>query len=335
MKKAPIFSAALVLLLGGTVLFSSSREPKVEPTLEEIPIYISTMTHMEGIFKDDVSEKVFDGHVEDIRFAMDLFDEYGAKLTIESEQSFARANVVWGLNFLQEIVDRGHGVGTHVDGGLNDESFEELVAQFKENKQLVDDLVGPENNRGLSGGTSAVDWVRAAAEAGFEYMDAITALAYLSMDESVRPEGWTDEYIKKVVYHDSVPVDFAERIYPLSLKDAQDLESDEDAVLVVMLGEMGELPSLAEDRKTCGTQCVFESADVQAVVDLIEEANDIRDSTRFTRLNMHIPARLLTRENEVLLRELLSAIQVYTDNGTVKWATQGEAYDAYVDYTGQ
>ena len=70
------------------MFFISIRGNKVGPALEKIPIYISTMTHMEGIFKDDVSEKVFDGHVEDIRFAMDLFDEYGAKLTIESEQSF-------------------------------------------------------------------------------------------------------------------------------------------------------------------------------------------------------------------------------------------------------
>jgi hypothetical protein len=49
------------------------------------------MTHMEGNFKDDVDQNLFTKHVSDMRWAMELFDEYGAKLTFESEQSFAKA----------------------------------------------------------------------------------------------------------------------------------------------------------------------------------------------------------------------------------------------------
>ncbi len=308
-------------------------EPRevVENSDEFIPIYISTMTHMEGVFKDDKNQQVYMKHVEDLRWAMDLFDEYGAKLTIESGESFAVANTKWDLNFLKEVVDRGHGVGTHIDAGLGESSTASFTETFKEEKQLVDDLVGAENNRGVSGGTSNVDWVIAASDAGFEFMDAVTALGYLSMDESERPDGWTDDYIQDVVYHDPIPVDFAERIYPLILKDATDLVSDEDGVLVVLAGDIGEISSLAEDRKTCGTKCTFDEDDVQAFIDSIDQAIAVRDTSKFTRINVHIPTRALSKENEDLLRELLAKIQEYVDAGTVKWATQLEAYEAFMD----
>jgi len=325
--------AVLLLGVAGCDQEASPDETVKEPdvTANEdtyLPLYISTMTHMEGAFKDDQVEKLFQKHVNDLRWAMDLFDEYGAKLTIESGQSFAKANAVWDLNFLQEVLDRGHGVGTHMDSGLSETSLDQLIADFKENKKLVDDLVGEENNYGISAGTSSQDWVLAALDVGFKYMDAVTALGYLSMDESMRPEGWDDKYIRKTVYHDPIPVDFAERIYPRVLADAQDFESDDEG-LVILLGDIGELSSLAEDRKTCNPDCIFDEADVQAFLDSIEEAEAIRDTSKFARINVHIPAVLLVKENEALLRELLSGIQEYTDAGTAKWATQLQAYEAF------
>ncbi|MEK9159611.1 MAG: hypothetical protein AAB383_02670 [Patescibacteria group bacterium] len=328
-QRSFVLVGILLLLAGcGETAPEETAEPVVTE-VEALPIYISTMTHMEGIFKDDQVENVFLKHVEDLRWAMDLFDEYGAKLTIESEQSFAKANTKWDLNFLAEVVERGHGVGTHMDAGFNETSLSALTADFKENKKLIDDLVGAENNRGMSGGSSGVDWVTAAREAGFEFMDAVTALGYLSMDESLRPEGWTDAYIKKIVYHDPIPVDFEERIYPRVFEDAQDLESDEEG-LVVLFGDVGEFSSLAEGRKTCGTQCTFDSDDAKAFLAAIDEAEAVRDPSKFARLNMHIPAALLVKENEALLRELLAGIQEYTDAGIAKWATQVEAYEAFM-----
>lgn len=330
--KKLLLLAALVLGLTGCGQEAADRTVEETDTTVDstvyLPLYISTMTHMEGAFKDDQVEKIFQKHVDDLRWAIELFDEYGAKLTIESGQSFAKANANWDLNFLQEVLDRGHGVGTHMDTGLSETSLAQLTANFKESKKLVDDLVGAENNLGMSAGTSTQDWVLASLDAGFKYMDAVTALGYLSMDESLRPEGWDDQYIKKTVYHDPIPVNFAERIYPRVLNDAQDFESDGEG-LVILLGDIGELASLAEDRKTCGTDCSLDEADVQAFLDAIEEAEAVRDPSKFARINVHIPAKLLVKENEALLRELLSGIQEYTDAGTAKWATQLQAYEAY------
>ncbi len=301
---------------------------------QEAGLYITTMTHMEGNFDDDEHETFFLRHVDQIRWAMDLFDEYGAKLTIESEQPFAIANTKWNLNILREVIDRGHGIGTHADFGasLRDRSISlaELTQNFVENKALVDALVGAENNRGVSGGTGYADWVLGASAAGFSYMDAVTGFGYLSMSEEVRPDGWTDEYIRNVGYHDPIPLEFADRLYPLPLANAEDLVSDEDPAIVVMGGDMGELASLAEGRNNCFPDCTFDDADVQAVVDLIEEAIALRDDDRMARMNIHIPLVLLKKEHEATLRMFLSAVQSYVEAGEITWMTQGESYDAFI-----
>ena len=290
------------------------------------------MTHMEEDFKDDTDKGLFDRHVANMRWAMDLFDEYGAKLTFESDQPFAKANTIWGVNVLKEAVDRGHGVGTHAGFGATRGvtlTVAELTEKFRENKSLVDALVGASNNRGVSGGTGQTDWVLGASAAGFGYIDAVTGFGYLSMPVSARPDGWTNQYITKTAYHDAIPPEFADRLYPLLLRDAKDLVADADGVLTMMGGDIGELSSLGDGRAGCFPNCVLDSADVSAVLDAIKEADSIRDRSRMARVNMHIPMILLDKKNETLLRQMLSEIKAYADKGTVTWATQLGSYEGY------
>lgn len=297
------------------------------------PFYFSTMTHMEGVFKDNEVEALFNKHVADIRWAVALFDEYGVKLTIESGESFAKANTTWGTNILQEVLDRGHGVGTHADFGVEPRmvyTVETLTEKFRQAKALVDALVGAENNIGVSGGTSTADWVLASSAAGFRYMDAVTAFGYLSMPLEARPNGWTDGYIRRTVYHDPIPVDFAERLYPMVLADATDLIPDSEGVLVVLGGDVGELASLSEGRSNCVPDCVYDEADNTALMDAIAQAKTLRDPTRVTRLNIHIPLVLFDKKNETLLRSMLSQLQAAAHDGTMTFATQRETYEGYI-----
>ena len=297
------------------------------------PFVITTMTHMEGNFKDDVDRDLFGKHVDDMRWAMDLFDEYGAKLTFESEQSFAKANTNWSVNILKEAVDRGHGVGTHGDfGAAKDTTLEQEIADFKANKALIDGLVGAENNQGVSGGTGPADWILGATAAGFKYYDAVTGFGYLSMPLSARPDGWTNPYIIQTAYHDSIPPNLLDRIYPIPMKDAKDLVADADATIVVMGGDIGELSSIAEGRSTCTPDCIFDQADIDAVTAAIEEANSARDTSRFAKINFHIPLSLLNVRNETLLRKMLDAIKKYTDDGTISWDTMLGSYKQYVEW---
>lgn len=73
-------------------VFQSNKQHQTQPpplfATCEIPNtdkpYISTVSHVEGSFPDNKDQKVFLYHVDQIRYALDLFDAYGAKATIES-----------------------------------------------------------------------------------------------------------------------------------------------------------------------------------------------------------------------------------------------------------
>ena len=311
---------------------ASNSKTTSDKTQGDAPLYFTTMTHMEGNFTDDTNEVLFNRHVTDMRWAMDLFDEYGVKLTFESEASFAKANSNWGVNILKEVIDQGHGVGTHADfgsGAGKTLSLSELTNDFKTNKALVDGLVGAKNNHGVSGGTGPTDWVLAASAAGFDYMDAVTGFGYLSMPMRVRPSGWTDEYIRTTTFHDPIPPELVDRLYPLLLKDATDLVPDADPAMVIMGGDIGELASIAEGRSNCFPDCAFDGSDVSQAESYIKEADQIRDHSQFARLNIHIPLNLLNQKNETTLRAFLSMLKSYHDKGTVQFATQLGSFEAY------
>jgi len=95
---------------------------------------------------DDKNETVFQKHVSELRYAMDLADVVEAKLNIETEKSFAIANQTWGLYIIKEIRDRVHGVQTHCDLRQSYTSMEinplQYSQAFKENKDLVNVWVG-------------------------------------------------------------------------------------------------------------------------------------------------------------------------------------------------
>jgi hypothetical protein len=261
-------------------------------------------------------------------------------MSVESEKPFARANTIWGLNVLQEVLDRGHGVGTHCDIGFKEDLMpvEEFAALLKENKDLVDALVGEENNRGCSGGGGVNDWVIAADLAGFDYVDGIVGMHYLSMPIENRPgEEWTDDYIRSDTYHDNAPVEMEERIYPFAVADATDFEADEDAIIVVSSGEMGLLAGQAElaSGETCRPQCELTPEDIETAVALIRDIDSWRDPSQVTKITFYFPADLFEPEHEEMLRAFLEAMQGLEDEGVVQWATQGEVYDAYVAQDGE
>lgn len=296
----------------------------------DAPMYFTTMTHMEGDFKDDVDEGLFDKHVAAIRYAMDLFDEYGAKLTIESGLTFSKANANWNENILKEVLSRGHGVGTHADFGAVKKAVSPTLyqKQFEESKALVDALVGAENNIGVSGGQGPGDWVLAASAAGFKFMDGVVGFAYLSMPLSERPEGYTDAAIWSTYYHDPAPVDLEQRTHPFWLKNAKDFTEDTDGVLLVNGGDVGELASIADGRQNCNPNCTLTQADVDALKADIDAALATHDGSRVGKINVHVPVALLDKKNETVLRSFLAMVKTYVDAGKLTFGTQKDVYDA-------
>lgn len=318
---------------------AAPEEEAVSQPKTGAPIYLTTMTHMEKSFEDDTSEVAFENHVAELRFGMDLADEYGAKLTVESEQSFARANEIWGLNVMREIVDRGHGVGTHCDFGFRDAATtpQKYAKFFEENKALVDALVGADNNRGCSGGGGESDWVQAATIAGFDYIDGFVGMHLLAVPMSARPDAtWTNETIRETYFHYNVPLDPEWHFYPFMLKNTLDMEPDEDGTIVVLSGDLGRLDTAAEEAGggdyVCkkADKCPITQEDVDAIVADIMDAHANHDGTKIGKINVYLPANLFTAENEAGLRLFFSKMRELEEQGIVTWATIGDVYDAYV-----
>lgn len=294
------------------------------------PLLLTTMTHMEGSFDDDQNYNVFRIHVEQLRYGMKLFETYGAKMTIESEKPFARANVIWETNVLAEAIERGHGVGTHCDIGFHEPlmPIPQFAALLQQNKALVDALVGAENNRGCSGAGGVNDWALAADMAGFEYINGVVGMHYLSMPLENRPEGWTDQYIRQVAFHENAPVDLAQRIHPFRVVDAVDFTPDEDGVLLVSAGDLGRLDFM-EEGGNCAPECLFTLADVDALVEQILAAATLHDAAEVGKVSVHLPVNLFTPQNETQLRYFLMKMRHLETEGFVTWATQGEVLDVF------
>ncbi len=312
-------------------------EPTPEPApAEPAPLLFTVMTHMEATFTDDEDQAVFLRHLEDLRRGMDWFEEYGAKMTIESEEPFAKAQAKWGVNLMAEALERGHGVGTHCDVGFRTPlmSVEEFASLLAERKALVDALVGAENNRGCSGAGGVNDWAQAAHLAGFEYIDGVVGMHYLSMPLENRPDpSWTDAYIRAEGYHLPAPQEMELRIHPFMVRDARDFLADEDGVILVSSGEIGRLDRMAEggDQASCRT-CPLTDEDTDALVEAIRAIAELHAPSRVGKVTVYLPVENFRPGNEAAMRTFLAAIQSLEEEGLVTWATQGEVLDIYREW---
>jgi hypothetical protein len=253
---------------------------------------------------------------------------------------FARACAKYGVNMMDEVLDLGHGVGTHADIGFNNPppNVSVLAQELRQRKALVDALVGAGHNRGVSGAGGVNDWVLAAHQAGFAYVDGVVGMHYLAMPLAARPDAsWTDSYIRDEAYHEPAPVGFPARITPFMMRDAQDFEPDPDGVILLSSGEIGRLDAMAEGGSPVGCirgACPLTEEDVTALLAVIAEAAAVRDPNRVAKLTLYLPASLFVAENETLLRAFLAATQGLVEQGVIVWGTQGDVYDAYVAWHG-
>lgn len=335
-------SKIFVTLLASLLLLNSCSSKTLtlveEPPLS-YPLYLTTMTHMEGNFDDAESEIVFDKHVDMLRYAMDLAEEYEAILTIETEKPFAEANAIWGLNIMEEILERGHGVGTHCDVGGptgDKKSPEEFAKEIRENKELVDVLVGAENNHGCSGAGGFSDWAQAMTIAGFDYINGIVGMHLLAVPEAERPMPWDDKVIlNSGAFHYSFPEEVIDRIYLFQLEDTTDWQADETGI-VVSSGELGRLDGLAEggfeNSSTCpaNRNCPLTMEDVDAFVEIVEAVANERDASKVAKLTLYFPVSNFMPENEEVLRAFFETAQELQAEGKIEWASQWEVVETYL-----
>ncbi|HAU39330.1 MAG: hypothetical protein UV80_C0009G0016 [Candidatus Peregrinibacteria bacterium GW2011_GWF2_43_17] len=300
------------------------------------PLYLTTMTHLEDAWSVAATdESFFDKIAAELRYGMDFAEKYDAVLTFESGLPFSQGCVNFDDNVLMEAIERGQGVGTHVDLPAKKEmSIDDAVAFISERKDVVDSLVGEENSLGCSGLGGKTDWYAVAKGAGCSYIDGTVSAHYLTMPLGNRPEGWTDEAIMNEFWHYPAPVG-DDRFYPFWISGSDDFVEDADGDILLSSGETFDIAMWEEtggrnnDRVDCGADdCAFTDSDIEALVKDITEFATSRDTSKIAKYNIYIPAKLFVPENEEVLNLFFSEMQKLQDAGILEWASQKSVYEA-------
>ena len=303
----------------------------------DLPIYLTTMTHMEGGWADDTNEGLFNVHAEQARFFMNLAMLHDAKITIESELPFATGNVVWDDNVMLELVENGMGVGTHCDIGARDTGLTqtEFVELLRENKEAVDALVGAENNMGCSGAGSHLDWAQAMQDAGFTYVNGIVGFHLQAVPEAYRPAGYTDTAIlNDGYYHHHIPTDVYDRMYLRYLADTNDLMPDTSGI-IMSAGSLGKLSGIAEGGYEAGTHvssATLDRSDVDRLIELLVELDENRDRGYVAKVDLYFAANELVNRNREVLTYFFEEMEALQDDGVIEWATQKEVVETFIAY---
>ncbi len=96
---------------------SASDPPTAEEEAAAPAVYVGVTLHLEGWNNTDPD--VFALYARTLRERADLFERYGARMTLETKE-LTDGILLWGDNVLLELQDRGHSVGLHADLGEGD-----------------------------------------------------------------------------------------------------------------------------------------------------------------------------------------------------------------------
>ncbi len=288
-------------------------------------VYFGMMIHLEDEWQDSSNINAFNNHVNGLKLAVSFVKPYNARFTAEASYQFARACVKWNNNILQEMIDSSMGVGCHAGKS----------SYYKLAKNEVDKLVSPNMNLGVSGGMGPGDtlntnnWVDSADVAGLKYVDGPTYFAYLQVPISDRPNNESDSLILNELYHDPVPPDFSERIFPHKVSSAFTWNKDTTGNILLLTGSLGEFTAISEGRSNCFPNCVLDSADVDTVINYVSLAIQLaKQKNKPAVVYMHTPLKLYKPQNKKFFDYLFQSLQQFVISGDLEYKTQLEIYQA-------
>ncbi len=294
-------------------------------------LYLGIMVHLEG-WSDDQNQARFQQHAALLREYADLFEKYGARLTLESKE-FTEGCLRWGDNVLLEMEQRGHGIGVHADvGGNPNYDCSQFANDLRAKKDQLESL--GVTVRHVSGVVSRCDWVTAAADAGYQFVTGIVAYGVMSMPLALRPEPYK-QCPSPMACHQPFPTDLADRLHPWRMNSGNDWTTPTPNGRLVILPASGGLNCMSEAATSPDsmTQCEFTEADIEAFTRELDEALSY---TSPDQVNIYyVSWSFGTRLDEGLLEKWLQSIQPYVASGRVEWKTLPEMYDAYVQWEQQ
>ena len=289
------------------------------------------MVHLEGWFDEVENEDNFNRHMEAALELADIFERYGAKVTFEASPETIEASTNWD-NVLLELENRGHGIGVHADAGnsrnpnYNQQLFAVQIAEMKEDAEALSLTI-----QHVSGICSELDWVRAAVDAGYEFMTGGVGYCAMSMPEDMRPEEYRYCTTPSECHGLMVP-DMQDRIHPWRTSTAYgDWRIDDPAGYLVILASDGGIKNLYEaslDPEATHGDMEYTPEDIVIILEKVEEALRRAEPGEVNLLYFALSIGSADVD-EAFYTRMFEVLQPFVDQGVLEYKTMNEMYEEY------
>jgi len=287
-------------------------------------VQFTIVLHLEG-WDDGNKEISFQKHAEQLRAYADLFERYGAKMTLESKEIIDGC-INWNDNVLLELQGRGHAVGIHADaGGEQNASVRSITRTLSEMRTKL--LALGIDATFASGTASKANWVQACEQAGIDTVSCMVAYGLWSLDPELRPDGF-EPYKTPADGHEPYPFELEERVHPWRMDDGSNwiLPDPNGNVLIIPSGL-----SLNGASEELNGEKVHESELTQADIDawktilprVIASSDSKQVNTFYAVWSFGKAVDLET------LERWLQLIDEYVQAGSIQWSTIPEMAALY------
>jgi hypothetical protein len=299
------------------------------PPVEPDPVVSLGLTlHLEraGILDNEAHYGDYLVELEDV---VGWADGHGARLTLESRhltQAILTHEDDPLDNLLAALQSSGHTVGFHADIGIEEGLTQELFTEQLTMGRAELAQVGIEA-RHVSGICSELDWVTAAAAAGFSFSTGQVAFCLKSLPEADQPE-WVRDCEFPWDCHQPYPETVVGRLEPWHVVDGASWTTP----VPLGQGELtvnhdgGLLECLAEDAAggESNTACPFDDDDIEQYEIELQAAID--NATAEGVNDFTVVWSLGDPPEEEVFERWLSAIDPHVEDGLARWRTADEIH---------
>jgi pimeloyl-ACP methyl ester carboxylesterase len=316
-------------------LFGTYGNETVSSAVEPGTVYFGFMVHLEGWDNEMDNHTSFNAHAAETRKLATIFEDHGAKVTFEASPEFVEGCVAWNENVLQELHDRGHGVGVHADKGFYPPGSGYTQAQFTSDiKEMKDDmkyLVNFEIQH-VSGICSDLDWAKAAINAGYVFTTGGVGYCAMSMPLNMRPTEYRN-CKNPSSCHGNMPLDMKDRIHPWRISTAKgDWTIDDPNGKLVNLASDGGIKNLYEEALNSSSthrDYEYSDEDIDLLTDKVEEAISLSSADKVNIIYFSLSIGAADVDTGFYTK-MFKALQPYVDSGQLEYKTMNEMYEEYI-----
>ncbi|MBN1188240.1 MAG: hypothetical protein JXA46_00660 [Dehalococcoidales bacterium] len=298
-------------------------------------VYFGFMVHLEGWDNEMHNQNQFNRHANEARELANIFEKYGAKTTFEASPEFVEGCITWNVNVLQELHDRGHGIGVHADKGYyppdSGYTLEQFTSEIRQMREKMEGLVNFKIQH-VSGICSDLDWAKAAIDAGYVFTTGAVGYCAQSMPINMRPEEY--RVCKNPAQcHGNMPLNMEDRINPwrISTSVGNWTVDDPNGKLVNLASDSG-IKNLYEetlDASITHGDYEYSDEDIDILIRKVEEAISLSDANKINIIYFSLSIGAAD-VNTDFYSKMFEALQPYVDVDQLEYKTLNEMYEEYV-----